>query len=163
VLALRNPWQAWLRSPSSGQQPRLCCQRLQGRPLIWHISQSQAFRGPRNGTGTKTSNPRYPIAQFDATLLSAVVQESEEDLPYSSFIIIIIIIIVLLPSPPPSFLPPALHCTRIHLPPAKSIRAQSCNSYSHAHFHARHPSTSTCLSTTPISSLLHIRTAPAHS
>lgn len=64
-----------LRSPSSGRQHRLCCQRLQGRPLVWLISQSQTFRAPRNGTAQEAI-PRYAIAQFDATLLSAVVQES---------------------------------------------------------------------------------------
>lgn len=91
-----------LRSPSSGQQRRLCCQRLQGRPLIWLISQSQTFRGPQRRHGTN-SHPTLSIAQFDATLLSAVVQESGR-------VAIFFLIIVIISSP---CFPPALLCSAL--------------------------------------------------
>lgn len=42
-----------LRSPSSGQQPRLRCQRLQGMPLIWHISQIPDIPRTQKRYGTK--------------------------------------------------------------------------------------------------------------
>lgn len=98
-----------LRSPSSGQQHRLCCQRLQGRPLIWHISQSQAFRGPRNGTA-QIAIPRYLSRNSTRHCYQRLCKsQSQEDLfPYSSFIIIVIIT-----STPPS--PSLPSCTALHL------------------------------------------------
>lgn len=146
-----------LRSPSSGQQRRLCCQRLQGRPLIWLISQSQTFRGPRDGTA-QIAIPRY-LSRNSTRHCYQRLCKSQEELPYSSLLLLLFChhIVALFPSCT------ALLCTpRIYLPPASSIRAQSCNSCSQVHLHARHLSTSTRLSITPIFSLLHIRTAPAH-
>lgn len=145
-----------LRSPSSGQQHRLCCQRLQGRPLVWLISQSQTFRGPRNGTA-QIAIPRY-LSRNSTRHCYQRLCKSQEDLPYSS--LLLLFCHHRRPSLPSCT---ALPCSaHICLPPASRYEHRTCNSCSQVHHHARHLSTSTRLSITPIFSLLHIRTAPAH-
>lgn len=150
-----------LQSPSSGQRRRLCCQRLQGRPLVWHISQSQTFRGSRNGTAQQPSHAISRAIRRDTAISGCA--RVRNHFPYSFFLLLIIIVVVSSP----------LRCTaqslllkpRNHLPPAKvdtSTVLQLSLTLTLPRPRNAIPTTSTRLSITPILSLLHIRTEPAH-